>query len=229
MPQRVLVVEDERDIRELLGMVLQQHGYQPYVAENVEGAMQYLTELWPDVIILDWMLPGKKGIDFLRQLIREAVTRDIPVIMLTAKAEENDRILGLDAGADDYLTKPFSPRELIARINAVLRRVNPDSENEPIIFNGLCLDPMAYRVVGDGHPLELGPTEYRLLHFFMTHPERVYSREQLLNRVWGTNVYIEDRTIDVHIGRLRRILQPTGHATMIQTVRGAGYRFSGRK
>lgn len=174
------------------------------------------------------MLPGGSGIQFIKHLKRESMTRDIPVVMLTARGEEEDRVRGLETGADDYITKPFSPKELVARIKAVMRRISPMAVEEVIKMQGLSLDPTSHRVMAGEEPLEMGPTEFKLLHFFMTHPERVYSREQLLNHVWGTNVYVEDRTVDVHIRRLRKALEPGGHDSMVQTVRGTGYRFSTR-
>lgn len=169
---------------------------------------------------------GGSGIQFIKHLKRESLTRDIPVVMLTARGEEEDRVRGLETGADDYITKPFSPKELVARIKAVMRRISPMAVEEVIEMQGLSLDPTSHRVMAGEEPLEMGPTEFKLLHFFMTHPERVYSREQLLNHVWGTNVYVEDRTVDVHIRRLRKALEPGGHDRMVQTVRGTGYRFS---
>lgn len=174
------------------------------------------------------MLPGGSGIQFIKHLKRESMTRDIPVVMLTARGEEEDRVRGLETGTDDYITKPFSPKELVARIKAVMRRISPMAVEEVIKMQGLSLDPTSHRVMAGEEPLEMGPTEFKLLHFFMTHPERVYSREQLLNHVWGTNVYVEDRTVDVHIRRLRKALEPGGHDRMVQTVRGTGYRFSTR-
>ncbi len=228
MAKRILVVEDEAPIREMLCFVLEQNDYHPIEAEDYDSAVKKLIEPWPDLILLDWMLPGGTGIQFIRYLKKEAMTRDIPVVMLTAKGEEEDRVRGLDAGADDYMTKPFSPKELIARIKAVIRRISPTADDELIDILGLTLDPTSHRVMSGETPVEMGPTEYKLLHFFMTHPERVYSREQLLNHVWGTNVYVEDRTVDVHIRRLRKALEVTGHERMVQTVRGTGYRFSAR-
>lgn len=228
MAKRILVVEDEAPIREMLCFVLEQNDYHPVEAEDYDSAVKKLIEPWPDLILLDWMLPGGSGIQFIRYLKKEAMTRDIPVVMLTAKGEEEDRVRGLDAGADDYMTKPFSPKELIARIKAVIRRISPMADDELINIRGLTLDPTSHRVMSGETPVEMGPTEYKLLHFFMTHAERVYSREQLLNHVWGTNVYVEDRTVDVHIRRLRKALEVTGHERMVQTVRGTGYRFSAR-
>ena len=215
MARRILVVEDEAPIREMVCFVLEQNGFQPVEAEDYDSAVNQLNEPWPDLILLDWMLPGGSGIQFIKHLKRESMTRDIPVVMLTARGEEEDRVRGLETGADDYITKPFSPKELVARIKAVMRRISPMAVEEVIVMAG-------------EEPLEMGPTEFKLLHFFMTHPERVYSREQLLNHVWGTNVYVEDRTVDVHIRRLRKALEPGGHDRMVQTVRGTGYRFSTR-
>ncbi|GLR10201.1 phosphate regulon transcriptional regulatory protein PhoB [Mixta theicola] len=228
MAKRILVVEDEAPIREMLCFVLEQNDYQPVEADDYDSAVNLLIEPWPDLILLDWMLPGGSGIQFIKHLKREAMTRDIPVMMLTARGEEEDRVRGLEVGADDYITKPFSPKELMARIKAVLRRISPMAVEDVIEIQGLSLDPSSHRVMSETTPLEMGPTEYKLLHFFMTHPERVYSREQLLNNVWGTNVYVEDRTVDVHIRRLRKALELTGHDRMVQTVRGTGYRFSAR-
>ncbi|KAB8306331.1 phosphate response regulator transcription factor PhoB [Erwinia endophytica] len=228
MAKRILVVEDEAPIREMLCFVLEQNDYQPIEAEDYDSAVNLLIEPWPDLILLDWMLPGGSGIQFIKHLKREAMTRDIPVMMLTARGEEEDRVRGLEVGADDYISKPFSPKELLARIKAVIRRISPMAVEEVIEIQGLSLDPSSHRVMSENQPLEMGPTEYKLLHFFMTHPERVYSREQLLNHVWGTNVYVEDRTVDVHIRRLRKALETTGYHRMVQTVRGTGYRFSAR-
>ena len=228
MAKRILVVEDEAPIREMLCFVLEQNGYHPIEAEDYDSAVKHLIEPWPDLVLLDWMLPGGSGIQLIKYMKKEAMTRDIPVVMLTARGEEEDRVRGLDAGADDYIAKPFSPRELIARIKAVIRRISPMADDEIIDIQGLTLDPTSHRVMAGETPLEMGPTEYKLLHFFMTHPERVYSREQLLNHVWGTNVYVEDRTVDVHIRRLRKALEVSGYERMVQTVRGTGYRFSAR-
>lgn len=228
MARRILIVEDEATIREMVCFVLEQNGYQAVEAEDFNTAVSLLVEPFPEMILLDWMLPGGTGIQFIKHLKREALTRDIPVIMLTARGEEEDRIRGLEVGADDYMTKPFSPKELVARIKAVLRRISPMAVEEVIDVRGLSLDPSSHRVMANDQALDMGPTEFKLLHFFMTHPERVYSREQLLNNVWGTNVYVEDRTVDVHIRRLRKALEISGHDLMIQTVRGSGYRFSTR-
>lgn len=228
MAKRILVVEDEAPIREMLCFVLEQNDYQPIEAADYDSALGLLIEPWPDLILLDWMLPGGSGIQFIKHLKREAMTRDIPVMMLTARGEEEDRVRGLEVGADDYITKPFSPKELVARIKAVMRRIAPMAVEEVIEIQGLTLDPSSHRVMSGTQPLDMGPTEYKLLHFFMTHTERVYSREQLLNHIWGTNVYVEDRTVDVHIRRLRKALELSGHDRMVQTVRGTGYRFSAR-
>ncbi|WP_127960256.1 phosphate regulon transcriptional regulator PhoB [Serratia microhaemolytica] len=228
MATRILVVDDEAPIREMICFVLEQQGYHPVEAESYNQALTLLCEPLPDLVLLDWMLPGGSGIQLIKQMKREALLRDIPVMMLTARGEEEDRVRGLDVGADDYITKPFSPKELVARIKAMMRRASPMKVEEVITINGLSLDPSSHRIIADELVLDLGPTEFKLLHFFMTHPERVYSREQLLNHVWGTNVYVEDRTVDVHIRRLRKALECSGHDKMVQTVRGTGYRFSSR-
>jgi two-component system phosphate regulon response regulator PhoB len=228
MARRILVVEDEAPIREMVCFVLEQNGYQTIEADTFDAAVAQLIEPFPDLVLLDWMLPGGSGLQFIRHLKREGLTREIPVVMLTARGEEEDRVRGLEVGADDYVTKPFSPKELVARIKAVMRRISPMAVDEVIDLQGLSLDPSSHRVIANEKPLDMGPTEFKLLHFFMTHSERVYSREQLLNNVWGTNVYVEDRTVDVHIRRLRRALESSGHDRMIQTVRGTGYRFSTR-
>ncbi|WP_028108781.1 phosphate regulon transcriptional regulator PhoB [Ferrimonas futtsuensis] len=226
MTARILIVEDESAIREMLTFVLEQHGFQTVSAEDFEQGVQKLVEPFPDLVLLDWMLPGGSGIQLAKQMRSQEHTRPIPIIMLTARGEEEDRVRGLEVGADDYITKPFSPKELVARIKAVLRRSAPTRLEESIEVRGLKLDPVSHRVSVEDEQLDMGPTEFRLLHFFMTHPERVYSREQLLDNVWGTNVYVEDRTVDVHIRRLRKAIQAKGHDALIQTVRGAGYRFS---
>ena len=226
MSKRILLVEDEAPIREMLEFVLEQSGFETVKAEDYQIALEKVVEPYPDLILLDWMLPGGSGVQLAKKLKQHEFTRDIPIIMLTARGEEEDKVRGLESGADDYITKPFSPKELIARIKAVMRRVTPTSSEQPIVFNGLNLDPVSHRVTAQDEPLDMGPTEFKLLHFFMTHVERVYSREQLLDNVWGTNVYVEDRTVDVHIRRLRKAIGKYGHDAMIQTVRGAGYRFS---
>lgn len=226
MPGTILIVEDEAPIREMLVFVLEQHGYTVVEAADYHTGLAAMAEPYPDMVLLDWMLPGGSGIQFARQIKRADETRDVPIIMLTARSEEEDKVKGLETGADDYITKPFSPKELLARMRAVFRRVAPTHLDEPIEVRGLQLDPVSYRVSIEGQTVPMGPTEFRLLHFFMSHPERVYSREQLLDQVWGTNVYVEDRTVDVHIRRLRKAIAGSGHEDMIQTVRGVGYRFS---
>ena len=228
MAKRILVVEDEAPIREMLCFVLEQKGYETVEAEDYADGLAKVREPYPELIVLDWMMPGGSGIQFIKQLKQDEVTRQIPVVMLTARGEEEDKVRGLEAGADDYITKPFSTQELTARLHAVMRRVSPTSVDEVIEVQGLKLDPVSHRVSAEEKALDMGPTEFKLLHFFMTHPERVYSREQLLNNVWGTNVYVEDRTVDAHIRRLRKAIEETGHDRLIQTVRGAGYRFSTR-
>ncbi len=222
----ILVVEDEAPIREMLRLVLEQAGFTVSTASNVKTALQALANNLPDLILLDWMLPGMSGIDWAGRLRQDATYSDIPIILLTARGEEEDKVAGLDSGADDYITKPFSPRELIARINAILRRFGKGEKPALIEIDGIILDPEQHRVHIDQKPVELSPTEYRLLEFFITHPDKVYSRAQLLDRVWGRSTYIEERTVDVHIRRLRKILADYGRDAMIQTVRGFGYRFS---
>lgn len=226
MSATILVVEDEPGIQEVLKFNLGQHGHDVLVAPDAEEALNLLRGAMPDLILLDWMLPGMSGIELARWVRADQRLKDIPIIMLTARTEERDKVLGLDTGADDYITKPFSPRELLARIKAVLRRRAPQTTDDPVEIAGLRLDPASHRVYGNGTPIELGPTEFRLLHFLMTHPERVYSRSQLLDYVWGDHVFVEERTVDVHIRRLRSALEPTGHNRLIQTVRGSGYRLS---
>ncbi len=228
MNKRVLIVEDEASIRDMVRFALTRAGYEVSEAANARETRVVLAEQRPDLVLMDWMLPGESGVDLVRQLKNEELTREIPVIMLTARVEEEDKVRGLDVGADDYVTKPFSPKELVARIKAILRRAQPHAGEEAIEVAGLRVEPQSHRVMGNGETITIGPTEFRLLHFFITHPERVYSRGQLLDWVWGNNVYIEERTVDVHIRRLRKSLSPTGHDKLIQTVRGAGYRFSAR-
>lgn len=223
---RVLVVEDESAIREMISFVLVQNNFDVIEAADLQQANALLVDPLPDIILLDWMLPGGSGIQFLKQLKRTSKTESIPVLMLTAKNEEEDRVQGLETGADDYLSKPFSPKELVARIKAVLRRTSPAVLLDVLEVSGLTLDVRAHRVKAGEESIILGPTEFKLLHFFMSRPERVFSREQLLNHVWGDNVYVEDRTVDVHIRRLRRALEPASVDHYIQTVRGSGYRFS---
>jgi len=222
----ILVVDDESAIREMLNFSLSRAGFAVYEAADAREAQDAIRDKTPDLILLDWMLPGISGVELASKIRKMHSTRNVPIIMLTARAEEENKIKGLDAGADDYITKPFSPKELIARIHAVLRRTRA-STNEDIIGMGLLkLDTIGHRVTVNAAPLELGPTEFRLLHFFMSHAERVFSRSQLLDQVWGDHVYIEERTVDVHIRRLRRVLEPHDCAKYVQTVRGAGYRFS---
>lgn len=228
MVRRILVVEDEAPIREMLCFVLEQKGYHTIEAEDYDSALEKIAEPFPELILLDWMLPGGSGLNLIKHLKRDELTRQIPVVMLTARGEEEDKVRGLEVGADDYITKPFSPKELMARLKAVMRRVSPTMIEDVILVQGLSLDPISHRVMVGEQEIDMGPTEFKMLHFFMTHQERVYSREQLLNNVWGTNVYVEDRTVDVHIRRLRKALEVTGHEKLIQTVRGAGYRFSTR-
>lgn len=226
MPEaKVLIVDDEEAIREMISVALELAGFQWLEAENATVAHSRIVDDRPDLILLDWMLPGTSGIELARRLKRDEATSEIPVIMLTAKSEEDNKIQGLDAGADDYITKPFSTRELISRINAVLRRAKGD-RTKAILVDGLALDPVSHRITANDKPVEMGPTEYRLLEFFMTHQDRAYSRAQLLDQVWGGNVYVEDRTVDVHIRRLRKALAPYKFDHLVQTVRGTGYRFS---
>ncbi len=226
--KQILVVEDERPIREMIAFGLRRAGFEVREAADARAGRAELANKRPDLLLVDWMLPDTSGLEFTRALKRDRETREVPVIMLTARAEEGDKVAGLEGGADDYITKPFSPRELLARINAVLRRTTPAEGTERIDIEGLVLDQTSQRVSSGERTVALGPTEYRMLAFFMTHPERVYSREQLLDRVWGGNVYVEERTIDVHIRRLRKALEEFGYDRLIQTVRGSGYRFSSR-
>jgi two-component system phosphate regulon response regulator PhoB len=224
--KKVLIVDDEAPIREMIMVALEMAGYDCLEAENTQAAHTIIVDQQPDLILLDWMLPGVSGIEFARRLKKDELTSDVPIIMLTAKSEEDNKIQGLEVGADDYITKPFSPRELVARLKAVLRRTTPQGVEETVSVNGLELNPVSHRVLANGDSIEMGPTEFRLLQFFMTHQERAYSRSQLLDHVWGGNVYVEERTVDVHIRRLRKALAVTGHDGLIQTVRGTGYRFS---
>jgi two-component system phosphate regulon response regulator PhoB len=226
---RILVVEDEQPIRDLIAFGLRRAGCDVALAEHSRSALASVGDRRPDLILVDWMLPDMSGLELVRQLRRDSHTRDIPIVMLTARAEEADKVAGLESGADDYLTKPFSARELIARIQAVLRRSAPSGSAERVELEGLTLDQAGHRVLAAGRSVSLGPTEYRLLAFLMTHPDRVYSRSQLLDRVWGGNVYVEERTVDVHIRRLRKALEESGYDRFVQTVRGAGYRFSVQK
>jgi len=230
MQSTILVVEDEPAIAELLSVNLGFAGHKVLVAENAEIAQSIVEGQMPDLILLDWMLPGMSGVRYARKLRADERTKEIPIIMLTARTDEGDKVEGLETGADDYITKPFSPKELMARIKAVMRRRAPQLTNDTVEIGGLRLDPATHRLWGtvDGQAvaLDLGPTEFRLLHFFMTHAERVHSRAQLLDQVWGDHVFVEERTVDVHIRRLRKALEPTGHDRLIETVRGSGYRFS---
>jgi two-component system phosphate regulon response regulator PhoB len=226
--KQILVVEDERPIREMIAFGLRRAGFEVREAADAKSGRAEVANKLPDLLLVDWMLPDTSGLEFTRALKRDRETRELPVIMLTARAEEGDKVAGLEGGADDYITKPFSPRELLARINAVLRRAMPSEGTERIDIEGLVLDQSSQRVTSGEKTVALGPTEYRMLAFFMTHPERVYTREQLLDRVWGGNVYVEERTIDVHIRRLRKALEEFGYDRLIQTVRGSGYRFSSR-
>ena len=222
----VLVVEDESAIGELIAINLRHAGFEVTLAETADQATAAVDAVLPDLVLLDWMLPGQSGVALARQWRAAERTKELPLIMLTARADESDKVMGLDAGADDYLTKPFSTQELLARIRAVLRRRMPEALDAEVDMGGLKLDPATHRVSRNGIDLKLGPTEFRLLHFFMTHPERVHSRTQLLDRVWGDHVFIEERTVDVHVKRLREALQPAGCAQMVETVRGAGYRMT---
>ncbi len=227
--KRILIVEDEKPIRDLVAFGLRRAGYEVSEAEDCRSARASLVDQRPDLMLVDWMLPDMSGLELTRSLKRDKETEDIPVIMLTARAEEQDKVGGLEGGADDYVTKPFSPRELLARIQAVMRRASPAGGEDVLEFEGLRLDDSSHRVSAGDAEVALGPTEYRLLHFFMTHPERVFGRGQLLDRVWGGNTYVEERTVDVHIRRLRRALEPFALDRLVQTVRGSGYRFSARE
>ena len=230
MQKRILIVDDEPAIREMVAFALRKADYEPAHAGDAREAQAAISDRIPDLILLDWMLPGTSGLELARRWRRDDLTRDIPIIMLTARGEENDRVGGLEAGVDDYVVKPFSARELLARIRAVMRRSREDDEDGSIGVGALRIDGAAHRLFaridGGDMPIAIGPTEYRLLHFFMTHPERVYTRSQLLDHVWGGSVYVEERTVDVHIRRLRKTLEVAQLDQMVQTVRGAGYRFS---
>jgi len=225
MSATVLVVEDEPQIQELVAVNLEHIGHKVLRAASAEEADAAIRIALPDVLVVDWMLPGESGLAFARRLRSDERTRDLPILMLTARAMEQDKISGLEAGADDYLTKPFSPKELAARIKAVLRRRAPQLSGDAVETEGLRLDPATRRISVEGRRVELSPSEFRLLHFLMTHPGRVYTRAQLLDHVWGDHVFIEERTVDVHIRRLRKALEPTGHDRLIDTVRGSGYGF----
>lgn len=226
MTANILIVEDEPAIQELLAFNVSQCGFRAIQALDVLSATKHINQALPDLVLLDWMLPDTTGVEFARRLRADQRTRNIPIIMLTARTDERDKVMGLESGADDYITKPFSPRELMARIRAVLRRRMPQISEETVLAAGLELSPTTHRVSANGVTLDLGPTEFRILHFFMTHAERVYSRTQLLDQVWGDHVFVEERTVDVHIRRLRQALEPSGLDSLVQTVRGSGYRFS---
>jgi len=226
MSANILVVEDEPAIQELIALNLEHAGHRVLRAKDAEHAQNLVRHALPDLVLLDWMLPGQSGVMFARALREDERTKSIPIIMLTARGTEQDKVAGLECGADDFVTKPFSPRELLARIKAVLRRRAPQLTDEPVEIAGLKLNPGTPRVSGGGTPLDLGPTEFRLLHFLMTHTERVHSRAQLLDHVWGDHVFVEERTVDVHIRRLRKSLEPSGHDRLVQTVRGTGYRLA---
>lgn len=226
MTTQILIVEDEPAIQVLLAHTLKQAGFAVLQAQNAETAMEMINDKLPDLVLLDWMLPKMSGIELARLMRRKERTKLLPIIMLTARVGESDMVSGLEIGADDYITKPFSPRELTARIKAVLRRRLPERSDDMIEINGLRLDPATYRISVSDREVTLGPTEFRLLLFLMTHAERVYTRSQLLDRVWGDHVFVEDRTIDVHIRRLRKALEVVGKDKLLQTVRGSGYRFT---
>jgi two-component system phosphate regulon response regulator PhoB len=221
----ILVVEDEAAVQELIAVNLQHAGYKVMCAGSVPQAEALVHEVKPDLVLLDWVLPDTPGVTFARQLRGDQRTKDIPIILLSGRSGEHDKVAALEGGADDYVTKPFSPRELLARIKAVMRRRAPQLTDDVVEIAGLRLDPAAHRVTGGGREIDLWTLEFRLLHFFMTHPDRVFSRAKLLDEVWGDHVFVEERTVDVHIRRLREALAPTGHAGLIETVRGAGYRF----
>jgi two-component system phosphate regulon response regulator PhoB len=225
----VLVVDDEPDIREVIRFALEGAGVDVYEAGHADEARKLLAAESPDLILLDWMLPGRSGLELAQQLKQSAATRSIPIIMVSARGEEEDRVRGLDTGADDYIAKPFSPREMVARVNAVLRRARPGESTDQIEIAGLRIDNVSHRVSANGKRIDIAPTEYRLLHFFMTHVDRAFSRAQLLDQVWGDQVYVEERTVDVHVRRLRKALEDTNHDYLLQTVRGVGYRFSSKE
>jgi two-component system, OmpR family, phosphate regulon response regulator PhoB len=222
----VLIVDDESDIREVIRFTLESAGFRVLEAGHAEEARRIMSTERLDLILLDWMLPGRSGLELAQQLKQNSKSRALPIIMVSARGEEEDRVRGLDTGADDYVTKPFSPRELVARINAVLRRAQPGEGAEVVEIGGLAIDHVSHRVNADGKRIDIAPTEYRLLHFFMTHADRAFTRSQLLDQVWGDQVYVEERTVDVHVRRLRKALEPTGHDRLLQTVRGVGYRLS---
>lgn len=222
----VLIVDDEPDIRELIRFSLEEANFRVLEAGHADEARKQIGAEPPNLILLDWMLPGRSGIELAAQLKQSGRTKHIPIIMISARGEEEDRVKGLDTGADDYIAKPFSPREMIARVKAVLRRSHSEQQQDAIEIGGLRIDHIGHRISADGHPITIAPTEYKLLHFFMTHADRAFSRSQLLDHVWGDQVYVEERTVDVHVRRLRKALEMTGHQHLLQTVRGVGYRFS---
>ncbi len=224
--QRILIVEDEPEIREMIRYILEPLDYLVSEASNAQEARKLLVQKEYDLILMDWMLPGRSGLELTKELKQRHSRVSPPIIMLTARADESDKVMGLDGGADDYITKPFSPRELVARIKAVIRRGVEIDQEKPIDFSGLCMDPVRHQVSLMQQPISLSPAEYKLLYFFMSHPDRAYTRSQILDQVWGDNAYVEERTVDVHIRRLRKLLAPTGHAAFIQTIRGVGYRFT---
>ncbi|MDZ7747872.1 MAG: phosphate regulon transcriptional regulator PhoB [Halofilum sp. (in: g-proteobacteria)] len=226
MQATILLVEDEAEVREMVSRVLSREGFDMMTAADAPEGQQRISEQVPDLMLVDWMLPSTSGIEFVRRCRRDELTREVPVIMLTARAEEGDRIHGLETGADDYVTKPFSPRELAARIRAVLRRTSGQDSEGMLTAGKLSLSTVSHRVWVDDAPIDIGPTEFRLLRFFMGHPERVYTRAQLLDHVWSREVLVEERTVDVHVLRLRKLLRPHGLDAAVQTVRGVGYRFS---
>jgi two-component system phosphate regulon response regulator PhoB len=222
----ILIVDDEPDIRAVMRFALEDAEFRVLEADHAAQAHRLMTTETPDLLLLDWLLPGQSGLEMAQQIKLDPKTRRVPIIMVSARGTEDDRVIGLNSGVDDYITKPFSPREMIARVNAVLRRSRPEEQNDTIEIGGLCIDHLSRRVSIGDHTLEVAPTEYRLLHFLMTHPDRAYSRSQLLDQVWGNQTFVETRTIDVHIRRLRKAMEATGHDQLLQTVRGVGYRFS---
>jgi len=226
MQATILLVEDETEVREMVTRVLSREGFDMLSAADAPEGWRRIAERVPDLMLVDWMLPSTSGIEFVRQCKRDELTAEVPVIMLTARAQENDRVHGLETGADDYVTKPFSPRELAARIRAVLRRTSGQDSEGVLTAGRLSLSTVLHRVYVDDEPIDIGPTEFRLLRFFMSHPERVYGRAQLLDQVWSREVFVEERTVDVHVLRLRKLLKPHGLEGAVQTVRGVGYRFS---
>lgn len=224
----VLIVDDEAAIREMVSLALETAKFNVLEASDSQEGRAIIIDSQPDVVLLDWMMPGTTGLELLRRLRRDPLTEKIPVILLTAKISEDSKITGLDSGADDFISKPFSPKELVSRIRAVIRRATVTEPSEPIKVGEMLFDPESHRVSICDEPVEIGPTEYRMLQFFLTHQERVYSRDQILDHVWGPNVYLDERTVDVHIRRLRKAISVAGHEKYVQTVRGAGYRFSTR-